>query len=625
MAVALPKRFGRYEIVERLAVGGMAELFRARSQGAHGFERDLVVKRILPHVASDPSFREMFIDEGRLSGRLQHPKIVQAIELGIEGDELFIAMELVDGIDVLTLLRQCARAKLRLPLELAVHIAHEILDALDYAHSFADDEGVPMHIVHRDISPGNVLLSKRGDVKLTDFGIARMRQDGRAHTEAGTLKGKFSYMSPEQVAGAELDARSDVFSVGTVLAEMLMGRHLFSSSNDLDVLLMVRDVKLERLDRYGEHIPPSLRMILDAALSRRIEDRLQSAAAFRNALGDWLFAHRLRVTPQHLAAFISEVAPARESVVAKEIPEVRTLSGPTTQRKQLEAEEAARIGRALFSKGQPVVEAETAPNEGVPEVVEDDLSDGIVIEEADPEPADARPSAEGDFETESPLSLLFRLTTENHSGRLVVGNGEIMKEAYFERGEPVFVRSNVPSERLGEYLVEHNVILREELVRALGVMPHFGGRLGDTLVGLGLIEPMDGLRFLAAQVRDKLVDIGTWTTGWYRWYDGEKNPWPAVSLHLDTLEILGRSTKKLDDHTLRNWGRVNLTRRPTLGLPRVDLRAFGLGDAPSRVYEHLSAERTLSEYLSSMRTETQQLHFLQLTYLLVSTRSVRFS
>ena len=185
----------------------MAELFKATLTGDHGFEKLVAIKKILPHLATDKSFVEMFIDEARITAQLDHRHIVQVFELGTDADTPYIAMQYVDGLDVLALLRECARAQIRLPPDLAALIARDVLDALDYAHNALDATGRALGIIHRDISPGNVLLSWRGDVKLTDFGIARAAER-RHKTEAGTLKGKYGYMSPEQVSGGEIDARS---------------------------------------------------------------------------------------------------------------------------------------------------------------------------------------------------------------------------------------------------------------------------------------------------------------------------------------------------------------------------------------------------------------------------------
>ena len=254
LAPAAPVTFGRYTLLEKLAVGGMAEVFRAKIHSSHGFEKILVVKRILPHLAADPSFVAMFIDEAKLTAQLTHPKIVQILDFGEVNGQYFTALEFVDGFDALGLLRIAAQKRVRVPPPVAVFIVQEILEALDYAHNARDMEGKPMQIVHRDISPSNIFVSKRGDVKLGDFGIAHAeRRDSK--TQAGTLKGKYGYMSPEQVVGRPIDARSDLFAIGVVLAELLTGRRLFSAAADLDVLLKVRDVRLDRLDKYGDRHP----------------------------------------------------------------------------------------------------------------------------------------------------------------------------------------------------------------------------------------------------------------------------------------------------------------------------------------------------------------------------------
>src|SRR3954462_8254727 len=181
-------------------------------------------------------------------------------------------MEYVDGIDVLVLLREFAQRRRRVDHQLAAWIAHEVLDALDYAHNLSEENGNALGIVHRDISPSNVLMSLRGDIKLVDFGIARAKDPDRAHkSKSGTLKGKYGYMSPEQVIELPLDGRSDVFSVGVVLAELLTGRRLFAAANELDVLLMVRDAKLTRFEKYGTDIEPGLAAIVRKALKKPVD------------------------------------------------------------------------------------------------------------------------------------------------------------------------------------------------------------------------------------------------------------------------------------------------------------------------------------------------------------------
>src|SRR5678815_3332257 len=209
------------------------------------------------------------------------PKIVQVLDFGEVGGQFFTALEYIDGFDGLGLLRIAAQKRVHVPRPLAVFVVSEILEALDYAHNARDMEGKPMQIVHRDISPSNIFISKRGDVKLGDFGIAHA-QRRESKTQAGTLKGKYGYMSPEQVVGKSIDARSDLFAIGVVLAELLTGRRLFSAPAD-------RDVLLDRLDKYGADLPKALDRIVRRALQKNPRDLFSSATEFRDELADYLF------------------------------------------------------------------------------------------------------------------------------------------------------------------------------------------------------------------------------------------------------------------------------------------------------------------------------------------------
>jgi eukaryotic-like serine/threonine-protein kinase len=321
-APAAPVTFGRYMLLERLAVGGMAEVFRAKISSSHGFQKILVIKRILPHLAADPGFVAMFIDEAKLTAQLTHPKIVQILDFGEVNGHYFTALEFIDGFDALGLLRIAAQKRTRIPTQLAVFIVDEILQALDYAHNARDMEGKSMQIVHRDISPSNIFISKRGDVKLGDFGIAHAKRR-ESKTQAGTLKGKYGYMSPEQVVGRPIDNRSDLFAVGVVLAELLTGRRLFSAPADLDVLLKVRDVHLDRLDKYGKDIPSALDRIVRRALKKDPAERPQSAAELHEELGNYLFAAGQRVGPNDLRAFTSVLLDADPETAASLLQSAR--------------------------------------------------------------------------------------------------------------------------------------------------------------------------------------------------------------------------------------------------------------------------------------------------------------
>src|SRR5438132_347275 len=234
-----PIQFGQYLLLERLAVGGMAEVFVAKAFGVEGFERLLAIKKILPTMGEDAEFVSMFVDEARIAVQLSHANIVQVLELGKHDERLFIAMEYVSGRDLRQLLDRYRRRGEPLPIPQACAIAARVCEALDYAHRKRDASENPLGIVHRDVSPQNVLVSFDGAVKLIDFGIAKAERRLQ-ETQSGILKGKFSYMSPEQVRGGPVDHRSDVFAAGVLLWELICGRKLFTGDSDLAVLEKVR-------------------------------------------------------------------------------------------------------------------------------------------------------------------------------------------------------------------------------------------------------------------------------------------------------------------------------------------------------------------------------------------------
>jgi serine/threonine-protein kinase len=623
----MPKTVGRYQIVDRLAVGGMAELFKATLTGEHGFEKLVAIKKILPHLAVDRQFVEMFIDEARITAQLDHRHIVQVFELGTDADTPYIAMQYVDGLDVLALLRECARAQIRLPPDLAGLIARDVLDALDYAHNARDSTGRPLGIIHRDISPGNVLLSWRGDVKLTDFGIARAAER-RHKTEAGKLKGKYGYMSPEQVSGSEVDIRSDVFSVGILLAEMVMARRLFTSTNDLDILLMVRDARLDRLHKYASEFPIELRVLTVRALQRRPEDRWNNAAEFRDALDEWI-RRTTRVSSRNLANLLGQVinAPTAdlEGVVARPADDASALSGPLPRIHQARAEAEAARARAEFIAGDAIPSGVTGDpsSSGVMQVGREG-DDDVAAEDVD---IPSGPRESGEITQQPILRVVYRLAKAKGTGMLALeGRAGVFKEAYFVEGQPQFVSSNVEGERLGNYLIQHGALTPQALQRAISVVHHFGGRLADTLVGLDILDPLDAYRLLAKQVAAKLMDAFSWQKGRYTWTPRHPNPWKARSLHLDAYRVIGAGAALIAEPLIEDWLstyiKAFIVREP---IQDGELGQFGLGDALLKVYSLLDGRTRLGELAGRVRSPEARINLLRLTYLLVQTDLARLS
>ncbi|HEX6835558.1 MAG TPA: serine/threonine-protein kinase, partial [Polyangia bacterium] len=231
------RTLGSYQLLSQLAVGGMAEIYIARTHGVGGFEKLVALKVIHPNFSADPDFVQMLVDEAKLSVQLTHANIVQTFDLGRVDEQYYIAMELIDGIDLYKLLRRASEHEIDFPFEVAAFIAAEVAQGLDYAHRKRDARGRPLKIVHRDVSPQNVLVSFDGEVKIVDFGIAKAALRGQ-QTAAGVIKGKYYYMSPEQAWGDPIDARTDIFSAGILLYEMIVGQMLYMEE-DLEKLLDV--------------------------------------------------------------------------------------------------------------------------------------------------------------------------------------------------------------------------------------------------------------------------------------------------------------------------------------------------------------------------------------------------
>ncbi len=282
-----PIPFGNYLLLDRANIGGMAEVWRGKTFGAGGFERLVAIKRILPSIAEDKEFISMFIDEAKITVQLTHANIAQVYELGHIANSYFIAMEYIPGKDMRAIFDRCRKKGEPAPIPLTCYVVGKLCEALDYAHRKKDGMGRDMNIVHRDVSPQNVLISYEGEVKVIDFGIAKAA--GRANqTQAGILKGKFAYMSPEQIRGLPLDRRSDIFAIGVCLYEMLTGERLFVGDSDFSVLEKVRKAEVLPPSTYNRRVSETLERIVLKALAREVEDRYQYASELADDLQRFL-------------------------------------------------------------------------------------------------------------------------------------------------------------------------------------------------------------------------------------------------------------------------------------------------------------------------------------------------
>jgi len=299
-----PIQFGKYTLYERIGRGGMADVFKGRIQGPGGFERVFVVKRILPHLSDDPAFIKMFVDEAKLSARLNHPNVVQIFELGSVEGEYFISMEYIPGHDLAETTRAIWKKAGPPRVDMVAYVGREMCRALSYAHSLTDERGNALGMIHRDVSPSNVMLSYEGAVKLLDFGIAKALGDTQDQTNSGTLKGKYAYMAPEQTEGENVDHRIDIFAAGIVMHEVLTGRRLFKGANDLQTIERVRRCEVRPPSQLNPAVPPEMDAILLKALSRNRDDRYQDASQMADELDQ--IVHAWHFTPAHLSSILRE-------------------------------------------------------------------------------------------------------------------------------------------------------------------------------------------------------------------------------------------------------------------------------------------------------------------------------
>jgi TonB family protein len=362
-----PDRFGQYELLERIASGGMAELFRARRSGVEGFQKIVAIKKILPHIANNDEFITMFADEAKVAAQLNHPNIVHIYDLGkIESGGYFIAMEYVEGTDLRTVLKSGRESGRPMPIPLAVYVASKVASALDYAHRRRDARGEELRIVHRDVSPQNILISHEGEIKLCDFGIAKADRKV-SRTESGSLKGKLQYMSPEQAWGKTIDHRSDLFSLGCVLHEMLTGERLFRGDSDMTVLELVRKADVPPPSRVNAEVPAALDAIVMKSLAKEPEDRYATGSELLRDLESILYSYTPAPGSADVAIYLNRLREAQAATPAPQPAKPRPAPAAPAEKRAPVAESASAPPPAapVAPPSSPVVPA-VSPAEAEP-------------------------------------------------------------------------------------------------------------------------------------------------------------------------------------------------------------------------------------------------------------------
>jgi eukaryotic-like serine/threonine-protein kinase len=553
--------FGPFVLERRIAVGGTAEVFLAHPKAGTAPAPRVVVKKLLP--ASGEGGRYNVLEkEADLHRHVRHPNVVTVYGAGMVQDEPYLAMEYVEGVDLYRLLSRLDAEAKDLTPSVAAFVAARIADALAAVHAARNAQGQPLNIVHRDVTPSNIYLSVKGDVKLGDFGIARIESPGQSAQPTVGLKGKLGYLAPEQVAGEAFDHRADLFALAALLGEMLIGERVFPGNGQLAVLLAIRDGNVEPLDRAAHRLPAELVAICRKGLSVDPAQRFQSAADFARALGAFERTTRPALT-QQLADLVAWALDSKELARRIEVKVKDSVRRMMAVRALNSSAAPAQVRMACIRR----LSGETIEDVPFPRVVElvtsgtieplDEISlMGEPFRKVREIPELARhflPSTTAltgrfagpgvpDYQAllaETPmLDVLAHLRNRRETGALFVQRSmspsDLRKEIYLESGKLHHVASSDRNELLGEYLVRRGRLARPDLERALAALGEQGGQLGDTLIGMGLVGAVDLFRAIRDQGRDRVAALCAWGSGRATFYRGTSAQRVDFPLDLDT-------------------------------------------------------------------------------------------
>lgn len=634
-----PHSFGPFVLDERIALGGTAEVYVAHPTSGALPAPQLVVKRLLPGLRGDAELRSTFAEEAAVHTRFRHPNIVTCFGVGEAAGEPYLTMEYVPGVDLHRVLRVLNARADAVPVGVACFVARQVLAALAEVHAAVGEDFTPLAIVHRDVSPSNVYLSTDGDVKLGDFGIARAASL-KPRPGGGALRGKIGYLAPEQVAESVVDHRADLFALANVLAEMVVGKPIFSGSGQLAILLAIRDVRLGVLQEAKARLPEPLVAVLERALARNPSDRYHDAEELADALAPFALetsagrrevkvlvelaklshlehptappAHAHAPAPTHARApaaapsrpltlvepledewpppapapslgvptapFDDQKTPIRAAIVADSFDDewaepalsqrttapftpapshVKTsdgrVIGPLTYAKLVELVATGRVAEEdqvdFFGTGYvPVTDIEElarllAPRSTVTCKIE---GPGSAVWQA-PAAEQFDPNIGGAIEPGAAAALAY-VASRRATGVLLAQAEDRHKEIYFVNGRLFHVPSNETNELLGEYLVARGMLERSDLDFALAVLPRFNGRIGEALMGLGLVDTMKMFRAIQEQGRDKVAELFAWSEGSLAFYEGAQPTKVEFPLDLPVGPIVETGiSRMLDD------------------------------------------------------------------------------
>ena len=649
-------------MLEKIGAGGMAEIWRASLDGTDGFKKQVVIKLILPQYARSRSFITMFVREAKVAANIQHPNVVQIYELGKEDNRYFIAMEYVEGKDLLAILEYCTRVKRHIPIELCLYIAGEICKGLAEAHQATDETGRALNIIHRDVSPSNILIGRDGAVKLTDFGVARASIEGQAVGVTGQLQGKLGYMSPEQVTSKPTDLRSDLFSVGVVLFESITHKRLFAGKNDLETLANVRNADIETHLEQHSDLPDGVARILRKALATSMDDRYQSAQELEEDIDQYLFDTRLRVNRRSLAVFVSELFDMKMDRPEPELVQVSSwqstdnigdeenwtaseLTVPSSPSAGAGLERSSFrfktnrgeiFGPVTFPNLLNLLHAHSVSPDELVSINEKEwrpLKEVTVldhlVQDAFSSPNANAANETGAFGLDVSARLFSRVVQEQITGRFELISGDRRKEVFFRKGALVNVLSNFKNELLGTLLLERQMLTEANLELAMKNARNNGWPLGNSLVQMGFLQQLQLFQVLDEQFQDKFHEIFSWGSGEYSFYKDEEPAPDVIPFRFETLSAVTEGVRKyvaLDSlkayvHSVASYDLYPVENRP------FDIAKLKLNSREYR-YRNLieSVSGTVSDFLENHVPKTEEeILALRVFYLLHQTGHINVS
>jgi len=631
---------GPYLLGDRLGSGGMAEVYIARGASGVLAGHRCAIKRILPQLAKDPRFVAMFCDEGRICAALDHPNIVKVLDFGEHGGELLMAMEYVEGTSCARLLRAVAARGRRFPVDVALTIAQEVLQGLAYAHEATDERGRSLGLVHRDVSPGNILISKVGEVKLSDFGIVRSEFITR-RTYPGELKGKIGYMSPEQVMGADVDPRSDLFALGIVLAEMLLTRPLFPGRSEMEILTRIYEADLRVLDEHATDLPSGLYDILRWTLRRRASERPSSARVLSCALSEFAKDVKIELGTDRLVQWlvssdllpsssgVREAAPVRVAMPSPLRPSERdsltprsTLPVRSSPRTSYQVSlpngdvlgplDAAELVES-FATRRLSLDAVVSRNGGRGRAAHSlrELSAVVQVESWMDAVLGSAGACRVKIERARLPAFLFALVQRRQTGVLILTDGSRRLAITWKEGAPCAAVSSDRDLLLGSQLVKEGLITAEMLSEAFEVLvsgeagsDQREGRLGDLLIERRWVAPADLLRVLVKQLEARIVEIGKWRSGELCFVAGDEHVRGGLQTTTSATGLIatavrrGFGAEELED-ILNGLGENPVAYNPAAALTASTL---GLQSAELEALTRAAGARSVSAYLDSAAT-----------------------